>query len=80
MDWLEAHREKLDCYKNTFEFLDDKGNLRVVKGFLKVTSRGKYSTVQLKKFYGKFCRGYGAHVLEETKYDTPRVEGFPMIQ
>ena len=19
MDWLEAHREKLDCYKNTFE-------------------------------------------------------------
>ena len=80
MDWLEAHREKLDCYNTNFECLDDKGNLRVVKGFLKVTSRGKYSTVQLKKFYGKVCRGYGAHVLEETKYDTPRVEGFPMIQ
>ena len=33
MDWLEAHRAKLDCYNKTFECLDDKGNLRVVKGF-----------------------------------------------
>ena len=35
MDWLEAHREKLDCYNKTFECLDEEGNLRVVKGFPK---------------------------------------------
>ena len=23
MDWLEAHRAKLDCYNKTFECLDD---------------------------------------------------------
>ena len=38
MDWLEAHRAKLDCYNNTFEFLDEEGNLKVVKGIPKVTS------------------------------------------
>ena len=30
MDWLEAHRAKLYCYKKTFECLDEEGNLRVV--------------------------------------------------
>ena len=82
MDWLEVHRAKLDCYNKTFQCLDDKENLRVVKGFPEVTSRGKYSTMQLQKFYGKGCRGrgYATHVLGATKYDTLRLEGFPMIQ
>ena len=35
MDWLEAHRAKLDCYNKTFACLDEEGNLRVVKGILK---------------------------------------------
>ena len=43
MDWLEAHREKIYCYNKTFECLDDEGNIRVVKGFPEVISRGKYS-------------------------------------
>ena len=36
--------------------------------------------MQLKKFYGKGCRVYVAHVLEAIEYDTPRLEGFHMIQ
>ena len=50
MDWLEAHRTKLDCYNKTFECLDDEGNLRVVKGFPEVISKGKSSEMELKKF------------------------------
>ena len=38
MDWLEAHRVKLDCYNKTFEYLDEEGNLRIVKGIPKVIS------------------------------------------
>jgi hypothetical protein len=38
MDWLEAHRVKLDCYNKTFECMDEEGNPRVVKGIPKVTS------------------------------------------
>ena len=64
MDWLEAHRAKIDCYNKTFECLDKEDNLRVVKGIPKVISGRKYSTSQLKKFYGKGCRVYADHVLE----------------
>ena len=42
MDWLEAHRANLDCCNKTFECLDEKGNLRVVKGFPNVISEGSF--------------------------------------
>ena len=35
MDWLEAHRENIECYNKNFECLDEEGNLRLVKGFPK---------------------------------------------
>ena len=35
MDWLEAHRMKLDCYNKTFEFIDEEGNPVIVKGILR---------------------------------------------
>ena len=73
MDWLESHREKLDCYNNNFEFLDEEGKLKVVKGIPKVISGRNSSATKLKKFYGKGCRVYSGHVLEETEYDTPRL-------
>ena len=38
MDWLEAHRVKLDCYNETFECMDEEGNPVVVKGIPKVIS------------------------------------------
>ena len=66
MDWLEEHRVKLDFYNNTFECLDEEGNLRVVRGVPKVISIRQISTMQLKKLCRKGCRVYVAHVLEET--------------
>ena len=77
---LEAHREKIDCYNKTFECLDEEGNLRVVNGFQKLISGRKSSAMQVKKFYGKGCRVYAAHVLGEVEYDTPMLEGFHMPQ
>ena len=38
MDWLEAHRVKLDCYNKTFEGTDEEGNPVIVKGIPKVIS------------------------------------------
>ena len=35
MDWLEAHRVKLDCYNNTFECMDEEGNPKLVRGIPK---------------------------------------------
>ena len=32
MDWLEAHRVKLDCYNKTFEYMDEERNPTIVRG------------------------------------------------
>ena len=55
MDWLEAHKVKLDCYNKTFECIDEEGNPRVVRGIRKVIFVRKVSAMQLKKFYRKCC-------------------------
>ena len=45
MDWLEAHRVKLDCYNKTFKCMDGEGNPVVVKGIPKVISVRHISTM-----------------------------------
>ena len=45
MDWLEAHRVKLDCYNKTFECTDEEGNPVIVKGIPKVISVRKVSAM-----------------------------------
>ena len=40
----------------------------------------KYSTIQLKKYYGKCCRVYATHVLEASEDDTCRLEGCHVLQ
>ena len=53
IDWLEAHRVKLDCYNNTFECMDEEGNPRVVRGILEVIFVRKIAAMQLKKLCSK---------------------------
>ena len=53
MDWLEAHRVKLDCYNKTFECMDEEGNPKVVRGIPKVIYVREISIMQLKKYVGK---------------------------
>ena len=80
MDWLEAHRVKLDCYNKTFECMDEEGNPRVVRGIPKGVSVRHISTMQLKKLCRKGCKLYVAHVLEATENETPRLEEFHVLQ
>ena len=55
MNWLKAHKVKLDCYHKTFECMDEEGNPRVVRGIPKVISVRQILAMQLKKFYRKGC-------------------------
>ena len=82
MDWLEAHRVKLNSYNKTFECLDEEGNLRVrvVRGIPKVIFVRNISAMQLKKFCRKGCRLYVAHVLEAMENETSRLEDFHVLQ
>ena len=76
MDWLEAHKVKLDCYNKAFKFMDEEGNPVMVKGIPKVISKRQVSTMQLKKFYRKGCQVYTAHILELTGDEIPRLEDY----
>ena len=76
MDWLEAHRVKLDCYNKTFECMDEEGNPVVLKGIPKVILVRQISAMQLKKFCRKGFQLYAAHILEETRDKTPRLEDY----
>ena len=80
MDWLEAHRVKLDCYNKTFECMDEEGNLVVVRGIPKVIFVRHISAMQLKKFCRKGCQLYAAHILEATEDETPRMEDNQVLQ
>ena len=80
MDWLEAHRVKLDCYNKTFECMDEEGNPVVVRGIPKVISVRNISAMQLKKFCRKGCQLYATHIEEATKNETPRLEDFHVLQ
>ena len=80
MDWLEAHRVKLNCYNKTFECLDEDGNLIFVRGIPKVISVRNISAMQLKKFCRKGCRVYASHVVEATENETIWLEDYPILQ
>ena len=74
IDWLEAHRVKLDCYNKTFKCMNEEGNLVVLKGIPKVISVRQVLAMQLKKFCRKGFQLYAAHILETSGDETPRLE------
>ena len=80
MDWLEAHRVKLDYYNNNFECMDEEGNPKVVRGIPKVILVRNISALHLKNCCRKGCRVYVAHVLEEIENETIRLEDYPVLQ
>ena len=80
MDWLEAHKEKINSYNKTFECLDEEGNSSIVKGIPKVISVRQKLAMQLKKFCKKGCILYAAYVLEAAENETLRLEDFHVLQ
>ena len=79
MDWLEAHRVKLDCYNKTFKCMNDEGNPVVVKGIPKVILVRQVSAMQLKKFCRKGFQLYAAHILETSGDENPRLEEYQVL-
>ena len=73
------HIVKLDYCNKTFEFMDEEGNQRVVRGIPKMIYVRRISAIQLKKFCRKGCREYAAHVLEAAKNETLRLEDFHVL-
>ena len=80
MDWLEAHRVKLDYYNKSFECMDEEGNPVVVRGIPRVISVRKILAMQLKNFCRKGCQLYATHIVEAAENETLKLEYYHMLQ
>ena len=80
MDWLEAHRVKMDCYNKAFECLDEEEKSRIVKGIPKVISMREVSAMQFQKLCRKGLELYATHILEAIENETPSLEDFHVLQ
>jgi hypothetical protein len=67
MEWLVVHRFKLKYYQKNFEFVNDEGNVRTMKGVLNHISIRSVSPLQMNKYSMKVYQMYVFHVLEIAK-------------
>jgi len=79
MDWLAAHKDKLDCYRKTLECKNDKGERITLKGIQKPISVRNKSSLQMKKYCRKGCPLYAMQVLYPIKYQKTILEDHPIL-
>jgi hypothetical protein len=80
MDWLERHKEVLDCYEKSLKYKDKNDTTRAVQGIQKQVSVRHISTMQFKKCMRKVCQVYAiqvTNVLE--KENKPDLEDFVVL-
>jgi hypothetical protein len=64
MDWLAAHKAKLDCYHKTLECVSKEGKRITLQGIRKPVSVRQISALQMRKYCRKGCPLYAIQVLK----------------
>jgi hypothetical protein len=63
MDWLDAHKSKLDYYNKNLECEYEEGGKRTIQGIQNLVSVRQISTLQVKKYCRRGCPLYAIKVL-----------------
>jgi hypothetical protein len=80
MDWLEMHKEILDCYAKTLKYKDENDTTRTVQAIQKPVSVRQVSAMQFKKCMRKGCQVYSIQVTNLLeKEDKPNLEDFVVL-
>ena len=80
MDWLERHKEVLDCYEKSLKYKDKNDTTRTVQGIQKPISVRQISAIQFKKCMRKGCQIYTIHVTNLLgKENKPSLEDFVIL-
>jgi hypothetical protein len=80
MDWLEKHKEALDCYTNILSYKDNFGTVRTAQGIPKPMSVRQVSAMQFKKCIRKGCQVYAIQVTNLLeREDKPKLEDFVVL-
>jgi hypothetical protein len=80
MDWLAAHKTKLDYYSKTLECENEEGRRVTLQGIQNLVSVRQISTLQVKKYCRKGCPLYAIQVLNSVENDKPNLENHPILR
>jgi hypothetical protein len=80
MDWLAAHKAKLDCYYKTLECVSEEGKRITLQGIRKPVSVRQISALQMRKYCRKGCPLYAVQVLKTTEGADPSPEDHPILR
>jgi hypothetical protein len=80
MDWLAAHKTKLDCYNKTLECENEEGRKVTLQGIQNPVSMRQISTLQVKKYCRKGCPLYAIQVLDSIEDNKPSLEDHPILR
>jgi hypothetical protein len=80
MDFLAAHKAKLDCYYKTLECVNGEGKRVTLPGIRKSVSVRQISALQMRKYCRKGCPLYAVQVLKTIKGADPSPEDHPILK
>ncbi|GAV90020.1 zf-CCHC domain-containing protein/RVP_2 domain-containing protein [Cephalotus follicularis] len=78
MDWLSAHRARMDCYHKTVDFCLPDGTTFQFKGD-KGFSTPIISFIRASRYLGKGCEGFLAYVIDRRKEKSLSLEEIPVV-
>ncbi|GAV75735.1 zf-CCHC domain-containing protein/RVP_2 domain-containing protein [Cephalotus follicularis] len=78
MDWLSAHRARMDCYHKTVDFCLPDGTTFQFKGD-KGFSTPIISFIRASRYLEKGCEGYLAYVIDRRKEKSLSLEEIPVV-
>ena len=80
MDWLDAHKTKLDCYNKTLECEDEEGRKINLQGIQNPVSVRQISNIQVKKYCRKGYPLYAIQVMKSIEDSKPSLEDHPILR
>jgi hypothetical protein len=80
MDWLAAHKSRLDCYHKTLEFVSKEGKKITLQGIRKPISVRQILALQMRKYCRKGCYLNAIQVLKKIKGDKPIPDDHPILR
>ncbi|GAV64067.1 RVP_2 domain-containing protein, partial [Cephalotus follicularis] len=78
MDWLSAHRARMDCYNKTMDFCLPDGTTFQFKGD-KMFLTPIISFIRASRYLEKGCEGYLAYVIDRRKEKGLSMEEIPVV-
>jgi hypothetical protein len=80
MDWLAAHKARLDYYHKTLECVSKEGNRITLQGIRKPVSVRQISALQMRNYFQKGCTLYAIQVFKKIEDDKPNPNHHPILR